>query len=97
MRRVLDRLRWWSRNARARCVVCYDERSAGYYALGYARAANKPAAVITTSGTAVANLLPAVTEAHTDHVPMLLLTLAGLYAGIIRWAVPVKIILPRRY
>ncbi|MHC4835096.1 MAG: 2-succinyl-5-enolpyruvyl-6-hydroxy-3-cyclohexene-1-carboxylic-acid synthase [Planctomycetota bacterium] len=63
-----------ARNARARCVVCYDERSAGYYALGYARAANKPAAVITTSGTAVANLLPAVTEAHTDHVPMLLLT-----------------------
>ncbi|MFZ9033509.1 MAG: 2-succinyl-5-enolpyruvyl-6-hydroxy-3-cyclohexene-1-carboxylic-acid synthase [Anaerohalosphaeraceae bacterium] len=63
-----------ARNAKAQCVVCYDERVAGFYALGYAKAANKPAVVITTSGTAVANLLPAVTEAHSDYVPMLLLT-----------------------
>ena len=63
-----------ARNAKAQCVVCYDERVAGFYALGYAEAANKPAVVITTSGTAVANLLPAVTEAHSDYVPMLLLT-----------------------
>ncbi|MHC4784231.1 MAG: 2-succinyl-5-enolpyruvyl-6-hydroxy-3-cyclohexene-1-carboxylic-acid synthase [Planctomycetota bacterium] len=63
-----------ARNAKAKCLVCLDERVAGFYALGYAKAANKPAAVITTSGTAVANLLPAVTEAHSDDVPMLLLT-----------------------
>lgn len=63
-----------ARNAKAQCVVYFDERVAGFYALGYAKAANKPAAVITTSGTAVANLLPAVTEAHMDQVPMLLLT-----------------------
>jgi 2-succinyl-5-enolpyruvyl-6-hydroxy-3-cyclohexene-1-carboxylate synthase len=63
-----------ARNAKAQCVVCLDERVACFYALGYAKAANKPAAVITTSGTAVANLLPAVTEAHMDNVPMLLLT-----------------------
>ncbi|MHC4784018.1 MAG: 2-succinyl-5-enolpyruvyl-6-hydroxy-3-cyclohexene-1-carboxylic-acid synthase [Planctomycetota bacterium] len=63
-----------ARNTKAQCVVCLDERVAGFYALGYAKAANKTAAVITTSGTAVANLLPAVTEAHTDNVPMLLLT-----------------------
>lgn len=63
-----------ARNAKAQCVVCLDERAAGFYALGYAKAANKPSAVITTSGTAVANLLPAVAEAHTDKVPILLLT-----------------------
>jgi 2-succinyl-5-enolpyruvyl-6-hydroxy-3-cyclohexene-1-carboxylate synthase len=63
-----------ARNAKTQCVICLDERVAGFYALGYARGANKPAAVITTSGTAVANLLPAVTEAHMDRVPMLLMT-----------------------
>ncbi|OQY07499.1 MAG: 2-succinyl-5-enolpyruvyl-6-hydroxy-3-cyclohexene-1-carboxylic-acid synthase [Planctomycetales bacterium 4572_13] len=63
-----------ARNAKAQCVICFDERVAGFYALGYAKAANKPAVVITTSGTAVANLLPAVTEAHTDKVPMFLMT-----------------------
>jgi len=63
-----------ARNAKAQCVICFDERVAGFYALGYAKAANKPAAVITTSGTAVANLLPAVTEAHIDKVPMFLMT-----------------------
>lgn len=63
-----------ARNRRARSIICYDERGAGYHALGYGRAANRPAAVITTSGTAVANLYPAVTEASVGHVPMVLLT-----------------------
>ena len=52
----------------------YDERGAAFYALGYARATGRPAAWITTSGSAVANGLPAVVEADGDHVPMLLLT-----------------------
>lgn len=51
-----------------------DERTAGFLALGIARATGVPAAVITTSGSAVANLLPAVLEAHHAGVPMLLLT-----------------------
>ncbi len=51
-----------------------DERSAGFLALGIARATGQPAAVVTTSGTAVANLLPAVVEADHDRVPLLLLT-----------------------
>lgn len=55
-------------------VVCQDERSAGFYALGYGRAAGVPAAVITTSGSAVANLFPSVAEASNDRVPLLLLT-----------------------
>jgi 2-succinyl-5-enolpyruvyl-6-hydroxy-3-cyclohexene-1-carboxylate synthase/o-succinylbenzoate synthase len=52
----------------------HDERAAAFRALGYARGAGKPAAVITSSGTAVANLYPAVVEASMDGLPMLLLT-----------------------
>ncbi|KAF4657857.1 hypothetical protein FOZ61_006018, partial [Perkinsus olseni] len=55
-------------------VVHTDERGAAFYALGYAKATGLPAPVIVTSGSAVANLLPAVTEAHESRVPMLLLT-----------------------
>ncbi len=51
-----------------------DERSAGFFALGYGRARAHPAAIITTSGTAVANLLPAVVEADLSDIPLVLLT-----------------------
>ena len=51
-----------------------DERSAAFLALGLGRADGAPAALITTSGTAVANLLPAVVEADMGAVPLLLLT-----------------------
>ncbi len=51
-----------------------DERSAGFFALGVAKKANRPAAVITTSGTAAANLYPAVIEACQGEVPLLVLT-----------------------
>ncbi len=51
-----------------------DERSAAFFALGLARASGRPAAVITTSGTAVANLLPAVVEADYGAIPLLLIT-----------------------
>jgi 2-succinyl-5-enolpyruvyl-6-hydroxy-3-cyclohexene-1-carboxylate synthase len=57
----------------ARVVVRLDERTLGFTALGLA-AAGKLAAVITTSGTAVANLHPAVMEAHHAGLPVLLLT-----------------------
>jgi len=55
-------------------LVHFDERGSAFHALGYARATGRPAAVITTSGTAVANLFPAVVEASNDLVPMILLT-----------------------
>lgn len=56
------------------CEVVTDERVAGYFALGLARGAGEPAAVVVTSGTAAANLMPAVMEANLAGVPLLLLT-----------------------
>jgi 2-succinyl-5-enolpyruvyl-6-hydroxy-3-cyclohexene-1-carboxylate synthase len=54
--------------------VLLDERTAGFFALGMAKAARRPVAVLTTSGTAAANLLPAVVEASLGRVPLILLT-----------------------
>ena len=54
--------------------VRIDERVAGFTALGIGRETGMPAAVVCTSGTAVANLRPAALEAHHAGVPLLLLT-----------------------
>jgi 2-succinyl-5-enolpyruvyl-6-hydroxy-3-cyclohexene-1-carboxylate synthase len=50
-----------------------DERSAAFLALGLARAAGAPAAVCVTSGSALANVLPAVAEAHGDGTPLIVI------------------------
>ncbi len=52
----------------------YDERGLAFHALGYGRATRRPAVVVTTSGTAAANLMPAVIEASMERIPLLLLT-----------------------
>lgn len=57
-----------------RLHVRIDERSAAFFALGIARETGLPAPVIVTSGTAVANLLPAALEAHEGRVPFIALT-----------------------
>lgn len=51
-----------------------DERSAGFFALGVAKATGIPAVVTCTSGTAAANYLPAVVEAHEARVPLIVVT-----------------------
>lgn len=57
-----------------RLHVRTDERTAGFLALGLAKASGRPAAVVTTSGTAVGNLLPAVMEAHHGEVPLIVVS-----------------------
>ena len=54
--------------------VRIDERSAGFLALGLARESGSPAAIVVTSGTALANLHPAMLEAHHSDVPIIALT-----------------------
>lgn len=51
-----------------------DERSAAFFALGLARATRMPVALVCTSGTAVANFMPAVVEARQARVPLIVLT-----------------------
>ncbi len=51
-----------------------DERSAGFFALGIAQATKEPVAILCTSGTAAANLFPAICEANAASIPLLILT-----------------------
>jgi len=68
-------------------AVIVDERSAGFFALGAGQAADQPAVVLCTSGTAAANLHPAVCEADEAGVPLIVMTadrppeLRGIGAG----------------
>ena len=59
---------------KADLFVRLDERSMAFTALGSSLASGNPSLLITTSGTAVANLHPAVLEAHHSGVPLILLT-----------------------
>ena len=59
---------------RVRLHVRIDERSAGFLALGMAKSSRRPVPVITTSGTAVANLHPAVLEAAHAGIPLVVLS-----------------------
>src|SRR3954454_14944600 len=59
---------------RLHAVSVIDERSAGFVALGIAKSTGRPVAVTCTSGSAAANLMPAVVEAHEARVPLIVLT-----------------------
>ena len=51
-----------------------DERSAGYFALGIAKAKKNPVVLLCTSGTAAANFFPAIVEAYYARIPLLIVT-----------------------
>ncbi|MFL5826868.1 MAG: 2-succinyl-5-enolpyruvyl-6-hydroxy-3-cyclohexene-1-carboxylic-acid synthase [Thermoleophilaceae bacterium] len=59
---------------RIEAISVLDERSAGFLALGIAKTERRPVVVTCTSGTASANLLPAIVEARESHVPLIVLT-----------------------
>ena len=60
--------------SRLRCWVHIDERAGAFFALGAAKASRRPTAILVTSGTAAAELAPALVEAHEGRVPLLALT-----------------------
>ncbi|CAA9479976.1 MAG: 2-succinyl-5-enolpyruvyl-6-hydroxy-3-cyclohexene-1-carboxylic-acid synthase [uncultured Solirubrobacteraceae bacterium] len=62
------------REARIRSTSHVDERAGAFFALGMAKVSGLPVALACTSGTAAANYLPAVVEAHEARVPLLVLT-----------------------
>lgn len=62
------------RQSGLRCEMVIDERSAAFFALGIAKASQRPVLLLATSGTAPANWLPAVIEASQAGVPLILIS-----------------------
>ena len=77
----------FARHRRIEAIPLLDERAAGFFALGLAKQHHRPVVLVCTSGTAAANFLPAVVEAHEAGVPLLVLTadrppeLRGCHSG----------------
>lgn len=63
-----------AQNKKVTDFVFYDERALAFHALGYGKAKKKPAVIVITSGTALANLYPAVIEAYMTQTPMIILS-----------------------
>ncbi len=61
-------------NKNFRLLSHFEERSAGFFALARAQESSRPVAVLCTSGTAVANLLPSVIEGHYAQVPLIVIS-----------------------
>jgi len=66
---LLEAIRW-----PVKCWRHFEERAAGFFALGRCRARQAPVAVVTTSGTAVCELFPAMVEALYQRQPLLAIT-----------------------
>ena len=64
----------FAKNKKIKCFVNIDERSSAFFALGIAKASKTPVAVVTTSGTAAAELYPAIIEAYQQRVPLIICT-----------------------
>ena len=56
------------------CTSIRDERSAAFFALGMSMETGMPVAVVSTSGSAVLNFAPAISEAYYQHVPLIVIT-----------------------
>lgn len=63
-----------AKNKRAQTHVHFDERGLAFFALGLSKRVRRPVAIITTSGSAVGNLLPALMEADSAHISLVLIT-----------------------
>ncbi|MCW8804497.1 MAG: 2-succinyl-5-enolpyruvyl-6-hydroxy-3-cyclohexene-1-carboxylic-acid synthase [Ignavibacteriaceae bacterium] len=63
-----------SKSRKIKSFIHVDERSSAFFALGLAKASDKPTLVVTTSGTAVAELYPAIIEAYQQRTPLIICT-----------------------
>lgn len=63
-----------ARENKINLYVDVDERSAAFFALGISKTTSKPVLLLCTSGTAAANFYPAVCEAFSSHIPLIVLT-----------------------
>jgi len=57
-----------------KCYSIIDERSAGFFALGIAQQSRRPVALVCTSGSAVVNYFPAITEAYYSQLPLVVIS-----------------------
>ncbi len=64
----------FAQNKSFKKYIHVDERSSGFFALGIAKKSKQPVAIVTTSGTAVAELYPAIIEAFIQRVPLIICT-----------------------
>ena len=64
----------FSKQKKIKCFVHIDERVSGFFTMGLAKATNTPVAVVTTSGTATAELYPAIIEAYQQRIPLIICT-----------------------
>ena len=63
-----------SKSRKIKSFIHFDERSSAFFALGIAKSTGKPVLVVTTSGTAVAELYPAIIEAYQQRTPLIICT-----------------------
>jgi 2-succinyl-5-enolpyruvyl-6-hydroxy-3-cyclohexene-1-carboxylate synthase len=63
-----------SQNKKIKSYVIIDERNSGFFGLGLAKFSNSPVLIVTTSGTATAELYPAIIEAYQNRVPLIICT-----------------------
>jgi len=64
----------FAKNKKIKKYVIVDERSSAFFALGLAKRSQQPVAIVTTSGTAAANLYPAIIESYLQRIPLIVCT-----------------------